>query len=383
MALEGYEVYFGFEHEAPMLFADDEGNQSFQDLKTTQWYLHQRLEQYGLDSYLDSTSHKKYYTRWCIATDPTMDPGKTKEKERIAIPIEIKSPILSLGNGAYRDPISRYWQAISLAMVRDIALYKLCATHFHFSIGSMTHVLEQTLAFAFIYFERDIDDIMPNMTHHGDRKREGGWKNCEQHAARLEARPGPGKYMRDGYESRDPVHDLKAIWKAIRSTKDHKELHTLVNYDTDNYRRANNMANKTFKVNFNGLEGQTIEFRQWYPARTEEQMLDMITFLGEFFGMAFNLDPAQLDRAADGQILFAEAVGFQVPKKEKNEYKTAESRWGNYKKRAEFDRRGLRSLMPVHWDDAFWGRLHLARDYMEQDLSALNPAPKESKKKKK
>ncbi|KAI1260579.1 hypothetical protein F5Y18DRAFT_441771 [Xylariaceae sp. FL1019] len=366
-------IIFGFEHEAPMWAVDDFGIATFEEWKTTTLSLCRRLEQQGFEAYAEHTANEKHYNQWCVSLDSTMDPGQEMEMQRRAIPIEIKSPKIKLDDEAVPQMIEKYWKAIEPALlVNDVDAYKRCATHYHFSISPMAHALEKILTFAFIYCEKDIDDIMPNMTHEDDTKRRGGWKNCREYTARVQVKPGPGVKIGKDEEVRKSIDGLRNIWKAIKSTKNHQELHELVNFDTSYYRREHGKQHKNFKVNINGLKGKTIEFRQWYPARSKQEMMDMTTFLREFLAFAMQIDSEKLDRAATGEILFAEAMGRRVAEDERETFRYQEEHWQDHELRTTDTLSLRRYFMPVDKDPQFWNRLDDARDRMETDLAALN-----------
>ncbi|KAI0408366.1 hypothetical protein F4802DRAFT_618533 [Xylaria palmicola] len=311
-AQDDVSLWVGVETEAPL--AVTRRNEATEEKELLQGVyalreLAKLLNDRGLPAYDSPTGWEEDYTRWCITFDSSIEKG------------------------------------------RELAV------HVSLGDGPLPLRVAQKLAFCVIYFEQAINDVMPGGLPASDNKRPGGWKNCAYFARRNRVRPASHYWQ--------PLDGLPGCWAAIRGTSDITELHNLMCFDDDNYRRISGREHKYWKWNFKGLKYLTIEFRQMPPCRSVDETRDWIIFTTEFIKAAARVNRGKLNAALSGDISFTEALGLElaIPRRHLQDI---EERWAEDGYMTPLNIKDLRSFMAC--PDAFWERLVAIRDRIESEL---------------
>ncbi|KAJ8128549.1 hypothetical protein O1611_g5084 [Lasiodiplodia mahajangana] len=319
------------------------------------------FNKHGLIAYDSAVDHEHDYSKWAITIDPSIEVGH--ELKGVGSPIEIKSPPMCIDKMKHGIRFRTMWEIIEPFMIRNIEYWKMASTHVHFSLKNTEFPIEvaQQLAFCVVYFEKAIDDILPGMTHAKDKKRPGGWKNCDRFAKRNRVRP-----LRNG---RKPLDDLKSCWEAIRDTGNIYEIAELMCYDDDAYRRSFGQIIKNWKWNFKGIDFKTIEFRHMPPSRSAQETVDWITFTTQFVQAAADVNRDMLDRACDSrEISFTEAVGLELSVDRQNQLDW-EDHWAADGQPNKVLFHQFKYFM--QGDAEFWDRIISIRDGIENELARL------------
>ncbi|KAI1272831.1 hypothetical protein F5Y07DRAFT_412129 [Xylaria sp. FL0933] len=289
------------------------------------------LDEKGFLVYADAVDASRDHSYWGITEDASIDvQGELKGRLKplinpygtgtdllnidIGSPVEIKSPPMSIDTPDYEV---------------------------HFSLlGKREFPLDvaQKLAFCVVYFEKALDELNPTMTDPADKKRPGGWRNCDRFKKRNRVRP-----MENG---REPLNDLPSCWTSIRATRSLQELSDLMCYDDDLFRRVHVP-----------------------PARSAEETLAWIAFTRMFIEAAEKMDQNKLDMAAERKISFLEALGFRLVGTREAQLKH-EAEWAADPDNCEQTHRQLQQFMGC--DIEFWSSILAVRDRMERDLAKLH-----------
>ncbi|KAJ2989599.1 hypothetical protein NUW58_g3385 [Xylaria curta] len=323
--------YFGITRNDELL----EGQDALDELA-------RRFNNTGLEAYGSAIDTEHDYSKWAITFDTSIEVGN--ELHGFGSPIEIKSPPMTVDNSRYENKFHSMWSIIDPSKIESIEYWKMASTH--------------------IYFEEAIDDILPGMADATDTKRPGGWKYCDRYMKRNRVRPE--------HNNRQPLNDLRNCWWAISSARDMEELHYLLCYDDDRYRRDMRAEMKNWKWNFKGLDYKTIEFRQMSPSRSAQDTLDWITFTTEFVQAAAKVDRDKLSEALDGKITFTEALGFGLGRTRELQ-EEVEQQWAMGEYSSGLTWRELQAFLScsLGCNSAFWARMHRMRQGIEAELAQL------------
>ncbi|KAI8944314.1 hypothetical protein F4801DRAFT_595041 [Xylaria longipes] len=335
----------GVETEAPLAVTRrnqvtglDDLLQGTEALRELAWLFNEN----GLHAYDSAVDHEHDHSRWAITIDSSIEVGQ--ELQGVGTPVEIKSPPITVDNSRHEEKFHTMWAIIDRFKIQSIEHWKMASTHIHFSLKDLPQFplpVAQQLAFCVVYFEEAIDDLIPAMTDSTDRKRPGGWKNCDRFSKRNRVRPE--------YNDRRPLDDLRSCWGAIRSTRDIKELSDLMCYDDDAYRRTHG--------------------REMPPSRSAQETLTWIDFTTEFVQAAGRVDRAKLDAAFEGIISFTEALGFGLGGNTREVQLQWEDQWARGGNSSGITSYYLQLFMDC--EDGFWDRMKYIKDCIESDLARL------------